>query len=97
MLFTVILFFVCFSYMITACNTLKLILKHFGSVIKTNVQSPAGSFGVDISREERYHKSLKCYDHFGKIRTLLLKKQALPGTVGSNFREIHTLMQHTFD
>ncbi|KAK4878976.1 hypothetical protein RN001_007122 [Aquatica leii] len=84
-------------YMTVACNTLKLILRHFGPVIKTNVQSPVGSFGVDISREERYQKSLKCYDYLGEVRTLLLKKQAMPGTIGSNFREIHTLMQHTFD
>ncbi|KAF5302116.1 hypothetical protein FQA39_LY10451 [Lamprigera yunnana] len=84
-------------YMTVACNTLKLILKHFGSVIRTNIQFPVGSFGVDISREERYQKSLKCYDYLGQIRSLLLKKQAMPGSIGSNFRETHTLMQHTFD
>lgn len=84
-------------YMTVACNSLKLILKHFGSVIKSCIQSPVGSFGVDISREERYQKSLKCYDYLGQVRSLLLKKQAIPGTLGGNFREVHTLMQHTFD
>lgn len=83
--------------MTTGCNTLKLILKHFGPVIKTNVQSPVGSFGVDISREERYMKSVKCHDYLLEIRSFLTKKQTISGTLGSAFREVTTLMQNTFD
>ena len=33
---------------------MKLILKNFGSVIKSNIDSPIQTVGVDISREERY-------------------------------------------
>lgn len=86
-----------FRYITTGCNTLKLILKHFGPVIKTNIQSPVGSFGVDLSREERYRKSVKCHEHLVKIRSFLLKKQTTPGTVGSTFKEVTTLMENTLD
>lgn len=87
----------CFRYITTGCNTLKLILKHFGPVIKTNIQSPAGSFGVDISREERYRKSVKCHAFLVDIRSFLLKKQSTPGTLGSTFKEVTTLMENTLD
>ncbi|KYB27617.1 Katanin p80 WD40 repeat-containing subunit B1-like protein [Tribolium castaneum] len=85
------------TYVTTGCNTLKLILKHFGPVIKSNVQSPVGSFGVDIPREERYNKSVKCHEVLQNLRTFLVKKQSMPGSVGSTFREISTLIQNTFD
>jgi katanin p80 WD40 repeat-containing subunit B1 len=39
--------------MIVGCNTLRLILRNFAPVIKTNVQAPIQTVGVDISREER--------------------------------------------
>jgi katanin p80 WD40 repeat-containing subunit B1 len=35
------------------CDAMKLILKNFGSVIKSNIDSGV-THGVDISREERY-------------------------------------------
>jgi katanin p80 WD40 repeat-containing subunit B1 len=40
------------SYMSVGCTSLKLILKNFASMIKTNITAPPG-IGVDISREER--------------------------------------------
>jgi katanin p80 WD40 repeat-containing subunit B1 len=83
--------------MTTGCNTLRLILKHFGQVIKSNVQAPSGSFGVDIPREERYRKSVKCHEILQNLRSFLVKKQSMPGSVGSTFREITTLIQNTFD
>ena len=39
-------------YITVGCGAMKLILKNFGSVIKTNIDSPV-TMGVDISREER--------------------------------------------
>lgn len=39
--------------MTVGCNALRLILRNFSSLIKTNVQAPVGTVGVDISREER--------------------------------------------
>lgn len=95
--FFLYIIFLCFRYMTSACDTLKLILKLFGSVIRNNVQSPVGSFGVDIPREERYQKCVKCYEYLNKIRSLVVKKQSLPGSIGSSLREIHTLMQSQLD
>ena len=42
-------------YITVGCGAMKLILKNFGSVIKTNIDSPV-TMGVDISREERWVK-----------------------------------------
>jgi katanin p80 WD40 repeat-containing subunit B1 len=36
-----------------ACKVVKLILKSFGPVIKTNMATPPVHGGVDITREER--------------------------------------------
>ena len=41
-------------YITVGCDAMKLILKNFGSVIKSNIDSPIQTVGVDISREERY-------------------------------------------
>ena len=38
-----------------ACKVLKLILKSFGPVIKTNMATPPRHGGVDITKEERYN------------------------------------------
>ena len=43
-------------YITVGCDAMKLILKNFGSVIKSNIDSPIQTVGVDISREERYTK-----------------------------------------
>ena len=43
------------------CDAMKLILKNFGSVIKSNIDSPIQTVGVDISREERYTKLHQFY------------------------------------
>ncbi|CAH1104194.1 unnamed protein product [Psylliodes chrysocephalus] len=84
------------SYLTIGCSTLKFILRHFGDTIRNNVQSPVGSFGVDISREERYQKSLRCHEFLGQIRSFVVKKQTLPG-IGTSFKEIHTMMQNFLD
>ena len=42
-----------FRYITVGCDAMKLILKNFGSVIKSNIDSGV-THGVDISREERY-------------------------------------------
>ena len=42
-----------FRYVNTACNSLRLILKNFATVIKSNIDGPTQSVGVDISRQER--------------------------------------------
>ena len=42
-----------FSYVACGCSVIKLILKSFGPVIKTNVMSPPVAGGRDLQREER--------------------------------------------
>ncbi|CAN8001624.1 unnamed protein product [Ixodes pacificus] len=78
--------------MSTGCSCLRIILKNFGSVIKTNITAPPG-VGVDIPREERYHKCMSCYNQLFSIRSFLLKRQTMQGKLGHLFREMHILMQ----
>jgi len=73
---------------------MKLILKNFGSVIKSNIDSPIQTVGVDISREERHNKCMECYKDLVKIRSLILKRQAMQGKLGHTFRELSILMQY---
>lgn len=79
-------------YMSVCCDSLKLILKNFASVIRTNVQWSSPTIGVDISKEERYSKCVKCYESLIAIRTFLLKRQTMQGKLGQSFREIQTLL-----
>ncbi|KAL1493986.1 hypothetical protein ABEB36_009663 [Hypothenemus hampei] len=85
------------QYMTVGCNTLKLILRHFGPVIRTNVKSPVGSFGVDIPREERYQKSVKCQELLLQLRSCVIKKLSLPGKLGIIFKEVQGMMTATLD
>lgn len=78
--------------MTTGCTALSLILRNFAHIIKTNVQAPIQTVGVDISREERYNKCLKCYKSLLSIRNFLLKKQTMQGKLGHSFRELLLLM-----
>ncbi|XP_064467024.1 katanin p80 WD40 repeat-containing subunit B1-like isoform X2 [Ornithodoros turicata] len=80
------------SYMSVGCLCLRVILKHFGPTIKTNITAPPG-VGVDISREERYNKCMSCYNQLLSIRAFLLKRQTMQGKLGHSFRELHILMQ----
>ena len=108
-----------FRYITVGCDAMKLILKNFGSVIKSNIDSPIQTVGVDISREERYtklhqfyfsiftylffyfflftyrhNKCMECYKDLVKIRSLILKRQAMQGKLGHTFRELSILMQY---
>lgn len=79
-------------YMAVCCESLQLILKNFSSVIKTNVQWSSPTIGVDISKEERYAKCVKCYDNLISIRTFLLKRQTMQGKLGQSFRELQSML-----
>lgn len=48
------------SYVVCGCKIVKLILKSFGPVIKSNVTAPPSHGGVDIMREERWVLLLCC-------------------------------------
>jgi katanin p80 WD40 repeat-containing subunit B1 len=41
---------------VAGLSVLRLILKNFGNVIKSNIEGPIQTVGVDISREERFVK-----------------------------------------
>ena len=86
--------FVIFRYIIVGCDATRLILKNFGTVIKSNIDSPIQTVGVDISREERHKKCMECYKDLVKIRSLILKRQNVPGKLGHTFRELSILMQY---
>ncbi|XP_061162980.1 katanin p80 WD40 repeat-containing subunit B1-like isoform X2 [Saccostrea echinata] len=79
------------SYVTAACEALKIMLKNFGPVIKSNLTAPP-SQGVDISREERYRKCRQCYENLSMIRTTISKRMGAPGKIGQLLREIQILM-----
>ncbi|XP_075214127.1 katanin p80 isoform X2 [Lycorma delicatula] len=81
-------------YMTVGCDALRLILRNFSSVIKSNILSSSPTVGVDISREERYNKCVKCYNSLVSIRAFLLKRQTVPGKLGHTFRELHITLQN---
>lgn len=80
-------------YIMVGSSALRLILRNFASVIKSNVEAPLHTIGVDVSREERYHKCLACYEKLTTIRSILAKKQSTPGKLGVSFRELAVLIR----
>ncbi|KAL2745384.1 katanin p80 WD40 repeat-containing subunit B1 isoform X1 [Vespula maculifrons] len=80
-------------YITVGLSALRLILRNFASVIKSNVEAPLHTIGVDVSREERYQKCLSCYEKLSTIRGILLKKQSAPGKLGASFRELSVLIR----
>ncbi|XP_071526340.1 uncharacterized protein kat80 [Panulirus ornatus] len=81
------------TYVTTGCHALKLMIKNFAVMIKSNMSGPIHTVGVDISREERYNKCIECYNHMMSIRAFLLKRQTVPGKLGHMYRELVILMQ----
>ncbi|VDH91631.1 katanin p80 WD40 repeat-containing subunit B1 [Mytilus galloprovincialis] len=79
------------SHAEAACNALKIILRNFGPVIKSNITS-APSIGVDLSREERIQKCNACYNFLSEIRITLEKKQSVSGKLGNLYKEVQILM-----
>lgn len=82
------------SYIAAAGSALKLVLKNFGTVIKSNIDNPSCSVGVDISKEERANKCMQCYKDLVKIRSFILKRQTMQGKIGHSYRELSILMQY---
>ena len=83
------------SYVNNSAAAMKLILKNFATVIKSNIDSGTGSsVGVDISKEERANKCMECYRELVKIRSGILKRQTMQGKAGHAYRELAILMQY---
>nr|CAB3257952.1 katanin p80 WD40 repeat-containing subunit B1 [Phallusia mammillata] len=78
------------TYMNVGCNSLKLVLKNFAQVIRSNLKTPPSA--VDISREERHRKCKACYQDLASIRSILESKQQTSGKMGSQFRELKILI-----
>ncbi|XP_052714062.1 katanin p80 WD40 repeat-containing subunit B1-like isoform X2 [Crassostrea angulata] len=79
------------SYVTAACEALKIMLRNFGPVIKSNLTAPP-SQGVDLSREERYRKCRQCYENLCNIRSKVASRGGTPGKLGQLLREIQILM-----
>merc|ERR1712179_282385 len=82
------------SYVNSSAAALKLILKNFATVIKSNIDQPTSTVGVDISKEERANKCMDCYKELVKIRSGILKRQTMQGKAGHAYRELAILMQN---
>ena len=42
----------------------------------------------------RHNKCMQCYKDLVKIRSLILKRQTMPGKLGHTYRELSILMQY---
>jgi len=82
------------SYVNNSAAAMKLILKNFATVIKSNIDNPNTAVGVDISKEERANKCMECYKELVKIRSGILKRQTMQGKAGHAYRELAILMQY---
>ncbi|KAL1124141.1 hypothetical protein AAG570_001911 [Ranatra chinensis] len=81
------------SHMKAGCDALRVILRNFSLLIRTNVMSGSLGHGVDICREERYNKCMKCYSSLMEVRSALLRRQTLQGPIGHAFRELLVSLQ----
>lgn len=79
------------SYVSVGCSTLRLILKSFSQVIRSNKDPPPSS-AIDLSREERHQKCKQCYSCLLEIQSFFENKLQVPGKFGSQFRELKLLI-----
>ena len=79
------------TYVNVGCDSLRLVLKNFSQVIKSNLQAPPHS-AIDINREERHNKCKECHSVLLQIKSSLENKQLVTGKLGSRFRELKLLI-----
>uniref|UniRef100_A0A1A8DL83 Katanin p80 WD40 repeat-containing subunit B1 n=1 Tax=Nothobranchius kadleci TaxID=1051664 RepID=A0A1A8DL83_NOTKA len=79
------------SYMQTGATSLKLIMKHFWTLISQSLKA-APAVGVDISREERTLKCRECSKHLKNLSNIVKTKACQVGRHGSTFKELQLLM-----
>lgn len=58
-------------------------------VLKANLKL----YNFFYSVVSRYHKCVACYDKLLMARSILLKKQTMPGKLGATFRELGSLIR----
>uniref|UniRef100_A0A3P9NTB6 Katanin p80 WD40 repeat-containing subunit B1 n=1 Tax=Poecilia reticulata TaxID=8081 RepID=A0A3P9NTB6_POERE len=79
------------SYMQTGSTSLKLIMKHFWTLICDTLRaSPA--VGVDITREERHQKCRECCRYLKNLSNVVKNRAGQAGRHGSAFKELQLLM-----
>lgn len=79
------------SYVQTGASVIKMVLRNFAPVIKSNMAAPPVSIGVDVVREERFQKCQTCHAHLMALRSLVETKLNLSGRIGSLYRELSLL------
>uniref|UniRef100_A0A8D2ZNQ9 Katanin p80 WD40 repeat-containing subunit B1 n=1 Tax=Scophthalmus maximus TaxID=52904 RepID=A0A8D2ZNQ9_SCOMX len=79
------------SYMQTGCTSLKLIMKHFWTLISDTLRATP-SVGVDITREERHLKCRTCCKQLKNLSNIVKNKASQVGRHGSAFKELQLLM-----
>ena len=77
------------SYIITACDTIRLLTKSFAQLILSSI-SIKDFAGVDISREERIQKCKLCHAKFLEIQSCLRELGHMPGKIGSTAQDTLT-------
>lgn len=80
------------TYVHTAVNSLRLVLRGFGQIIKNGLQAgnQVPSIGVDISQEERKSKCQKCYNELTAIRESVQRTNKVKGGDVRGGRNAHT-------
>ncbi|KAM9832265.1 katanin p80 WD40 repeat-containing subunit B1 [Neosynchiropus ocellatus] len=79
------------SYIQTGYKSLKLIMKHFWTLISDTLNAPQ-SVGVDITREERHQKCSKCCKLLKNLSNTVKNRVDQVGRHGSTFKELQLLL-----
>ncbi|TPX31072.1 hypothetical protein SmJEL517_g05499 [Synchytrium microbalum] len=84
-----LLFAVYEEYVVVACSTIRILARHFGSVIVETLESSKqyGSSGIDITREERIEKCRACHRGFLTVARTLNDLRRSTGSVGTAVRD----------
>lgn len=87
------------DYIVTACTTIKLLVKNFNHVILTTVTASSStggggsgyqhqySPGIDVAREEREMRCRSCLKAFQSLALTLNELKTSPGHVGVTIRD----------
>ncbi|TPX68879.1 hypothetical protein SpCBS45565_g02804 [Spizellomyces sp. 'palustris'] len=76
------------DFIVTACATIRLLVKSFSHVIISTMNADSlSSPGVDISREDRIQRCRACHHGFIEISTTLEELKRSGGQVGGAVRE----------
>jgi len=85
------------AYQMTSLQSIKLILKNFGHVLRSNLTAPPSpANGIDIQREERYEKCRQCWQILSGITKTMERNypsSAPAGSLEPLVKEIFLLMQ----